>query len=116
MLGYCGEMGTIAEKPMVANQSCSGSRVSYGLMSASSPAAHPDSARCVRAHNYVCAARSSECKWVIQAVHEIFEVVESDHLWDPSESEAERTSKVVFIGRRLSQAALQRGIEACVPD
>ena len=63
-----------------------------------------------------CGGRS-ERKWVIQAVHEIFEVVESDHVWDAAESpEAERTSKVVVIGRRLDQAALQRGVEGCFPD
>ena len=53
---------------------------------------------------------------MIQAVHEIFEVVESDHVWDPAQSETERTSKVVVIGRRLNQEELQRGVEACVPD
>jgi G3E family GTPase len=51
---------------------------------------------------------------VIQAVHEIFEVVESDHVWD--RPAAQRTSKVVVIGRRLNQAALQRGVEDCVAD
>jgi G3E family GTPase len=64
----------------------------------------------------LCAAHRSERKWVIQAVHEIFEVVESEHVWDPAQSDAERTSKVVVIGRRLNQAELQRGVEACVPD
>ena len=53
---------------------------------------------------------------MIQAVHEIFEVVESDHVWDPAGSVAQRTSKVVVIGRRLNQAALQRGVEDCVAD
>lgn len=53
---------------------------------------------------------------MIQAVHDIFEVVESDHVWDPTVSEAQRTSKVVVIGRRLNQAALQRGVEACVAN
>ena len=53
---------------------------------------------------------------MIQAVHEIFEVVESDHVWDPAQNESERTSKVVVIGRRLNQAELQRGVETCVPD
>ena len=60
--------------------------------------------------------RRSERKWVIQAVHEIFEVVESDHEWGPAEREADRTSKVVVIGRQLNHAALQQGLDTCIPD
>lgn len=50
-------------------------------------------------------------------MHEIFEVVESGHVWNSAESpEAQRASKVVVIGRRLDRAALQQGLEGCVPD
>ena len=60
----------------------------------------------------VLAVGGTERKWVVQAVHEIFEVVESEHRWDGVEPAA-RTSKMVFIGRQLDQAALQAGLEGC---
>ena len=53
---------------------------------------------------------------MIQAVHEIFEVVESGHVWDAGESVDKRASRVVVIGRRLNEAELRRGVEACSPD
>ena len=49
-------------------------------------------------------------------MHEIFEVVESDHVWDTGDSEETRASRVVVIGRRLNEAELRRGVEACTPD
>lgn len=48
-------------------------------------------------------------KHVVQAVHEMYDVVEG-RPWAPGEA---RYCKIVFIGRHLDGAALRRGLSAC---
>ncbi len=49
-------------------------------------------------------------KFVLQAVHELFEVTESREDWSTGE---ERCSKVAFIGRMLDKRALEEGLAKC---
>jgi len=58
----------------------------------------------------VLAVAGSPKKFVYQAVHMIFDGVFEGE-WAPSE---ERGNKLVFIGKNLDKAALQRGFEACL--
>ena len=58
----------------------------------------------------VLAVAGSPKKFVYQAVHMIFDGVFEGE-WGPSE---ERGNKLVFIGKNLDKAALQRGFEACL--
>ena len=53
----------------------------------------------------------SDSKVVLQAVHEVYDVVEGP-AWQPGER---RRSKVVLIGRRLDRAALEAQLRACCP-
>ncbi|KAJ0404329.1 hypothetical protein ATCC90586_007643 [Pythium insidiosum] len=52
-------------------------------------------------------------KYVLQAVHELFEVYATEEPWTDPEK-ASITSRVVFIGLHLDRAALQAGLEACL--
>lgn len=54
----------------------------------------------------------SENKWVLQAVHELYDVVEGP-AWEEG---AGSRSKIVFIGRHLDGQRLQEGLEACCAD
>ena len=50
-------------------------------------------------------------QWVVQGVHETFEVVESSHTWAAG---AVRSSRLVAIGRNLDMEVLQTGLSSCV--
>ncbi|GLD97401.1 hypothetical protein PINS_up006085 [Pythium insidiosum] len=52
-------------------------------------------------------------KYVLQAVHELFEVYATQEPWTDSEKTA-ITSRVVFIGLHIDRAALQAGLEGCL--
>ena len=56
----------------------------------------------------------SETKWVVQAVHETYDIVETSLLWDTDHGTGgSGRSKVVFIGRGLDAEELQRGLSLC---
>lgn len=55
----------------------------------------------------------SERKWVLQAVHELYDVTEGPE-W--GEGEHPRGSKIVFIGRHLVADALLRDVQLCCVD
>jgi G3E family GTPase len=57
----------------------------------------------------------SASKWVLQAVHELYDVTEGP-AWGAAEAEGKRHSKLVFIGRHLDRAALLRGLEGCAAE
>lgn len=48
-------------------------------------------------------------KFILQAVHELFEVYEASEAWDEAP-----VSRVVFIGLHLQVAALEAGLRACI--
>jgi len=50
-------------------------------------------------------------KHILQAVHDLFEVVPSSEAWAPDEV---RGAKIVVIGRNLQQTFMHRGLRACV--
>lgn len=50
-------------------------------------------------------------KFILQAVHELFEVYESDEEWTAG---ASRVSRIVFIGLHLEKQRLREQLEACV--
>lgn len=50
-------------------------------------------------------------KFILQAVHELFEVYESDEEWA---DETSKVSRIVFIGLNLEKQRLQEQLEACV--
>ena len=54
---------------------------------------------------------SEERKWVLQGVHELYDVTEG-----PAWGAGPRRSKLVFIGRGLERAALARGLQGCCQE
>lgn len=59
--------------------------------------------------------RASDRKWVLQGVHELYDVVEGPE-WPEEQVHSDRGSKVVFIGRHLDGPKLQQGLQACCVD
>jgi G3E family GTPase len=54
---------------------------------------------------------NSTSQWVLQAVHELYDIVQGRE-WPKGNGSTYR-SKLVFIGRRLNEDMLRKGIEAC---
>lgn len=61
----------------------------------------------------VLAIANEPNKFILQAVHELFEVYASDEAWTTDASDA-RSSQIVFIGLHLDREALERGLASCV--
>ncbi|KAI9908804.1 hypothetical protein PsorP6_003289 [Peronosclerospora sorghi] len=59
----------------------------------------------------VVAVIGEPSKFILQAVHELFEVYPSEECWTESEA---RETKVVFIGLHLNKRELEAGLQACV--
>jgi G3E family GTPase len=53
-------------------------------------------------------------KYIVQAVHDLWDVFPSSTLWATDVDEVERYSKLIVIGRHLNLEELQRGFELCV--
>lgn len=58
-------------------------------------------------------------KFILQAVHELFEVYASDEPWaqrtgGEGGDETERSSRIVFIGLHLDVPRLERGLRSCI--
>lgn len=70
--------------------------------------AHPNPPEIFRIKGYLN-VESEDTAYILQAVHEIYEVREGP-VWS---SDSTRTSKFVFIGRHLDSLALSSGIQQC---
>lgn len=72
----------------------------------------------------VLAIANKPNKFILQAVHELFEVYASDELWaqtadveDTAASDGEaRCSRIVFIGLHLDKERLENGLMSCVAE
>uniref|UniRef100_M4BPL7 CobW C-terminal domain-containing protein n=1 Tax=Hyaloperonospora arabidopsidis (strain Emoy2) TaxID=559515 RepID=M4BPL7_HYAAE len=64
----------------------------------------------------VLAVADEPHKFILQAVHELFEVYASEERWckDALDGTEERVSQVVFIGLNLTKGELLTGLQACV--
>lgn len=63
----------------------------------------------------VVAMAGERKKFILQAVHELFEVYESDEEWTEAEATMP-TSRIVFIGLNLKIQELQSGLNSCVDE
>jgi G3E family GTPase len=66
----------------------------------------------------VVAVAGEPNKFILQAVHELFEVYASEERWSEEEisSQEGRVTQVVFIGLHLRKSELQAGLQGCVVD
>ncbi|OWZ12914.1 Cobalamin synthesis protein [Phytophthora megakarya] len=66
----------------------------------------------------VVAVAGESNKFILQAVHELFEVYASDEQWanDELDSKDGRVTQVVFIGLHLRKSELETGLRSCVDN
>ncbi|KAG2768734.1 hypothetical protein JG687_00006856 [Phytophthora cactorum] len=64
----------------------------------------------------VVAIAGEPSKFILQAVHELFEVYASEERWTEDElnNKASRVTQVVFIGLHLRKSELEAGLRSCV--
>lgn len=64
----------------------------------------------------VIAVAGEPNKFILQAVHELFEVYASDEQWSTAELAGSQVTQVVFIGLHLRKDELEAGLKGCAVD